>query len=232
MHTLLQDLRFGLRTMLKSRGFALAAMATLALGIGANTAMFSVVYHVLLRPLPFPDPGRLVAIEPMSTRHGPPSPSNFSYPDYRDVRERNRSFTDIAAYNNNDYTLTGTGEPIHVSTEIVSAGFFDVLDVHPALGRGFAREEDAPGHHVIVLSHRLWMRQFHGDSTVLGRTVTVSGRNYTVIGVMPDGFQFPVLSDPIDLWITFSKMSEPDAPGEQPITDQRRAHFLPVIGLL
>jgi len=232
MHTLLQDLRFGLRTMLKSRGFTLAAIATLALGIGANTAMFSVVYNVLLRPLPFPQADRLVSLEQMSTRHGAPVPSNFSYPDYRDTRERNRSFTDIAAYNNNDYTLTGTGEPIHVSTETVSAGFFDILGVHPALGRGFAREEDAPGHHVIVLSHRLWMRQFHGDSTVLGRTVTVSGRNYTVIGVMPDGFQFPVLSDPIDLWITFSKMSEPDAPGEQPITDQRRAHFLPVIGLL
>ncbi|HKD76867.1 MAG TPA: ABC transporter permease, partial [Ktedonobacterales bacterium] len=218
--------------MLKSRGFTLAAIATLALGIGANTAMFSVVYHVLLRPLPFPDPGRLVAIEPMSTRHGPPSPSNFSYPDYRDVRERNRSFTDIAAYNNNDYTLTGTGEPIHVSTEIVSAGFFDVLGVQPALGRSFAREEDAPGHHVIVLSHRLWVRQFQGDRAVLGRTVTLSGRNYTIVGVMPEGFQFPVRSQAIDLWATFSKLSEPDAPGKSVVTEQRGAHFLEVIGRL
>lgn len=232
MHTLLQDLRFGLRTMLKSRGFTLAAIATLALGIGANTAMFSVVYNVLLRPLPFPQADRLVSLEQMSTRHGAPVPSNFSYPDYRDTRERNRSFTDIAAYNNSDYTLTGTGEPIHVSTETVSAGFFDIVSVHPALGRGFAREEDAPGHHVIVLSNSLWMRQFHGDRAVLGRTVTLSGRSYTVIGVMPEGFQFPVLSHPIDLWITFSKMSEPDAPGDQPITDQRGAHFLQVIGRL
>jgi predicted permease len=232
MYTLLQDLRFGLRTMLKSRGFTLAAIATLALGIGANTAMFSVVYHVLLRPLPFPEPEQLVALEPMNTRHGPPSPTNFSYPDYRDVRERNRSFTDIATYNNNDYTLTGTGEPIHVSTEIVSAGFFDVLGVHPALGRGFTREEDAPGHHVIVLSHRLWMRKFHGDRAVLGRTVTLSGRNYTIVGVMPEGFQFPVRSQAIDLWTTFSKLSEPDAPGESAITEQRGAHFLEVIGRL
>src|SRR5215469_4678290 len=188
MHTLLQDLRFGLRTMLKSRGFTLAAIATLALGIGANTAMFSVVYNVLLRSLPFLEADLLVALEQMSTRRGPPMRSNFSYPDYRDVRERSHSFTDVAAYNNNDYTLTGSGEPMHVSTEIVSAGFFDILGVHPALGRGFAREEDAPGHHVIVLSHRLWLRQFHGDSGVLGRTVTLSGRNYTVVGVMPEGF--------------------------------------------
>jgi predicted permease len=191
-----------------------------------------VVYHVLLRPLPFPDPGRLVAIEPMSTWHGPPSPSNFSYPDYRDVRERNQSFTEIATYNNNDYTLTGTGEPIHVSTEIVSAGFFNVLGLQPALGRGFVREEDLPGHHVIVLSHRLWLRQFHGDRNVLGRTVTLSGRNYTIVGVMPEGFQFPVRSQAIDLWTTFSKLSEPDAPGESVVTEQRSAHFLEVIGRL
>jgi predicted permease len=232
MHTLLQDLRFGLRMMLKSRGFTLAAIATLALGIGANTAMFSVVYHVLLRPLPFPEPERLMAVEPMSTRHGPPAPSNFSFPDYRDTRARNVSFTDIAAYNNNDYTLTGTGEPVHVSTEIVSAAFFDVLGVHPTLGRSFAREEDAPGHHVIVLSHRLWMRQFQGDRSVLGRTVTLSGRNYTIVGVMPEGFQFPVRSQAIDLWTTFSKLSEPDAPGDPAITEQRGAHFLEVIGRL
>jgi predicted permease len=232
MHTLLQDLRFGLRTMLKSRGFTLAAIATLALGIGANTAMFSVVYHVLLRPLPFPQADQLVSLEQMSTRHGAPVPSNFSYPDYQDTRERNRSFTDIAAYNNNDYTLSGAGDAIHVSTETVSAGFFDILGVHPALGRGFAREEDGPGHHVLVLSHHLWMRQFHGDTSVLGRTVTLSGRNFTIIGVMPEGFQFPVLSHPIDLWQTFSKFTEPDAPGEQPITEQRGAHFLQVIGRL
>jgi predicted permease len=232
MQSLLQDLRFGIRMMVKSSGFSLAAIATLALGIGANTAMFSVVYHVLLRPLPFPEQGRLVAVEQMNTRLGPPSPSNFSYPDYWDVRERNRSFTDIAAYNNNDYTLTGTGEPIHVSTEIVSAGFFDVLGVQPQLGRGFAREEDAPGHHVIVLSHRLWTRQFQGDRAVLGRTVTLSGRNHTIVGVMPEGFQFPVRSQAIDLWTTYSKLSEPDAPGESVVTEQRGAHFLEVIGRL
>jgi len=228
----MQDLRFGFRTMLKSRGFALVAIATLALGIGANTAMFTVVYNVMLRPLPFPQPESLVAIQALRTRGGPPTPSSFSYPDFRDVRERNRSFTDVAAHNNNDYTLTGVGDPVHVSAEVVSAGFFKILGVQPTLGRGFAFDEDQPGHHVIVLSQQFWARQFNSDRSVLGRAVALSGRSYTVIGVMPEGFQFPVRSHPIDMWTTFSKLSEPDEPGESVITEQRGAHFLEVIGRL
>ena len=232
MHRLMQDLRFGFRTMLKSRGFALVAIATLALGIGANTAMFTVVYNVMLRPLPFPQPESLVAIQALRTRGGPPTPSSFSYPDFRDVRERNRSFTDVAAHNNNDYTLTGVGDPVHVSAEVVSAGFFKILGVQPTLGRGFAFDEDQPGHHVIVLSQQFWARQFNSDRSVLGRAVALSGRSYTVIGVMPEGFQFPVRSHPIDMWTTFSKLSEPEEPGESVITEQRGAHFLEVIGRL
>lgn len=232
MHRLMQDLRFGFRTMLKSRGFALVAIATLALGIGANTAMFTVVYNVMLRPLPFPQPESLVAILALRTRGGPPTPSSFSYPDFRDVRERNRSFTDVAAHNNNDYTLTGVGDPVHVSAEVVSAGFFKILGVQPTLGRGFAFDEDQPGHHVIVLSQQFWARQFNSDRSVLGRAVALSGRSYTVIGVMPEGFQFPVRSHPIDMWTTFSKLSEPEEPGESVITEQRGAHFLEVIGRL
>jgi len=232
MHRVLQDLRFGFRTLLKSRGFALVAIATLALGIGANTAMFSVVYNVLLRPLPFPQPERLVGIEMMTARHGAPMPSSSSYPDFKDVRDRNHSFTDVAAHSNNDYTLTGLGEPLHVSTEVVSAGFFKILEVQPVLGRGFAREEDQPGHHVIVLSHDFWIRRFNSDRGVLGRAVTLSGRSYTVIGVMPEGFQFPVRSRAIDLWTTFSKLTEPDEPGESVVTEQRGAHFLELIGRL
>jgi len=124
MGRLVQDLRFGFRTMLKSQGFAFVAIATLALGIGANTAMFTVVYNVLLRPLPFPEPDRIVGIELMTMRHGELMPSSSSYPDFRDVRTRSHSFTDVAAHTNNDYTLTGVGEPVHVSTENVSAGIF------------------------------------------------------------------------------------------------------------
>ncbi|HWY70101.1 MAG TPA: ABC transporter permease, partial [Terriglobales bacterium] len=232
MGRLLQDLRFGFRTILKSRGFALVAIATLALGIGANTAMFTVVYNVLLRPLPFPEPEGLVAVETLNIRGGVPTPSSFSYPDFRDVRDRNRSFTDVATHTNNDYTLTGVGEPVHVSTEIASAGFFNVLGVQPTLGRSFARDEDQPGHHVIVLSHQFWARQFNSDHGVMGRFVTLSGRSYTIIGVMPEGFQFPIRSRAIDLWTTFSKLSEPDEPGESVVTEQRGAHFLEVIGRL
>lgn len=232
MGRLAQDLRFGFRTMLKSQGFAFVAVATLALGIGANTAMFSVVYNVLLRPLPFPEPERIVGIELMTMRHGALMPSSSSYPDFRDVRARSHSFTDVAAHANNDYTLTGVGEPLHVSTENVSAGFFNILGVQPTLGRGFAADEDQPGHHVIVLSHEFWSRQFNSDRGVLGRAVTLSGRAYTIVGVMPEGFQFPIRSRAIDLWTTFSKLSEPDAPGESVVTEQRGAHFLEVIGRL
>jgi len=232
MNRVLQDLRFGFRTILKSRGFALVAIATLALGIGANTAMFTVVYNVLLRPLPFPEPERLVAVETMNTRGGAPTPSSFSYPDFRDVRDRNRSFTGVAAHTSNDYTLTGVGDPVHVSTEIVSAGFFDVLGVQPMLGRGFSRDEDQPGHHMIVLSQQFWARQFNSDRSVVGHLVTLSGRSYTIIGVMPEGFQFPIRSRAIDLWTTFSKLSEPDEPGDSVVTEQRGAHFLEVIGRL
>lgn len=232
MHRILQDLRFGFRTILKSRGFAIVAIATLALGIGANTAMFTVVYNVLLRPLPFPEPERLVAVETLNTRGGVPTPSSFSYPDFRDVRDRNRSFTDVAAHTSNDYTLTGVGEPVHVSTEIVSAGFFNILGVQPMLGRGFARDEDQPGHHMIVLSQQFWARQFNSDRSVLGRMVTLSGRSYTIIGVMPQGFQFPIRSRAIDLWTTFSKLAEPDEAGDSVVTEQRGAHFLEVIGRL
>ena len=133
-------------------------------------------------------------------------PSSSSYPDFRDVREHSHSFTDVAAHTNNDYTLTGVGEPVHVSTEIVSAGFFNILAVQPMLGRGFARDEDQPGHHVIVLSHDFWARQFNSDRGILGHSVTLSGRSYTILGVMPQGFQFPIRSHAIDLWTTFSKL--------------------------
>ena len=232
METLLQDIRFGLRTMMKSRGFTLVAIATLALGIGANTAMFSVVYSVMLRPLPFPEPQRIISLEALSARRGIPEPSAFSYPDFRDVQSRNRSFTDIAAYQGNDYTLTGNGEPIHVSAERVSSGFFGILGVRPLLGRVFLHGEDEPGHHVIVLSHDFWARSFNSDPSVIGRAVTLTGRAYTIVGVMPEGVQFPVQSHPLDLWVTFSQMAEPDEPGAKPVTEQRGAHMLEVLGRL
>jgi putative ABC transport system permease protein len=154
MQTFLQDVRLGLRTMAKSPGFTLVAVLTLALGIGANTAIFSVVNAVLLRALPFPDPGRLVAVHNVNTRTGEVR-SAMSYPDFEDIRKQSGSLEGIAAYDDGTYTLTGIGEPLHLRAGVVSADLFRVLGVIPPLGRTFLREEDNPGARVALLSDRM-----------------------------------------------------------------------------
>lgn len=193
MQTLLQDLRYGFRILWKSPGFTIVAVLTLALGIGANTAIFSIVNGVLLRPLPFASPGQLVSIGGFDTRRALAIPNqSVSYPNFADVRARNHSFTDIAAYQDNEYTLTGAGPSSHVNAEIVSAGIFHLLGTQPAVGRFFLSSEDEPGHLVAVLSDAFWRRHFNADLGVVGRPVNLNGRAFTVVGVMPAGFQFPV----------------------------------------
>src|SRR5258706_2429823 len=230
MGTLLQDVRYGVRMLVKSPGFTAVAIITLALVIAAITAMFSVVNSVLLRPLPFPEPDRLVAVSGLSDRHD--TVSSLSYPDYLDFRERNHTLQDFAVYMSDDLTLLTNGQPLHVKAERVSGGMFDILAVRPQLGRGFRREEDQPGHHVVVLSHAFWRSHFNSDPAIFGQAVTLTGRSYTVVGVMPAGFLFPIRAEANDMWITFSAMSEPDAPGDMPQTAQRGAHYLQSIGRL
>jgi putative ABC transport system permease protein len=181
-----QDLRYAARTLRKQPTFALAAVLTLALGIGANAAMFSVVDGVLLRPLPYDHPERIVSIDeksPDGTRNGGISTSNFL-----DWRAGSTSFAAMAAVRRINMTLVGRDEPVILPGERVSAGYFDVWGTQPAIGRTFRPDEELPGHdHVAVLSHRLWVSQFGADPDLVGRTVTLNNESYTVIGVMPEG---------------------------------------------
>ena len=233
MDTLLQDIRYGIRMLRKSPAFTTVAVITLALGIGANTAIFSIVNAVLLRPLPFPQPDRLMFLTEMVERpSGPMSMSATSYPDFFDWRSQNHGFKGIAAYHDNDFTLTGTGQPLHVSGQTVSAGFFSVLGIEPMLGRGFLPEEEKPGSRVVVLSQSLWQSVYGSDRNIVGRNITVNQQSYQVVGVMPPGFTFPLDADPPKLWRTIAVDAEVTTPGDQPVTQQRGAHFLQAVARL
>ncbi len=233
MQTLFQDFRYGLRILWKSPGFTIVAVLTLALGIGANTAIFSIVNGVLMRPLPFADPGQLVSVAGFDTRHAPAIPNQtVSYPNFADVRARNHSFSDAAAYQDNEYTLTGAGPSVHVIAEIVSTNLFHLLGSQPAVGRGFLSSEDEPGHLVAVLSDAFWRRQFNGDRSVIGQQVNLNGRAFTVVGIMPAGFQFPVRAQSRDIWLTFSRLAMSDDPKDMPVTAMRGNDSLNVIARL
>lgn len=234
METLISDVRFAIRDLLKARVFAMVAIATLALGIGAPTAMFTVIEALLLRPLPFADPGRLVAIGETDLRRdsGALRGDSLSYPDFVDVRTRSRSLEQVAAYHDNELTATGHGDAVHVHGETVSANLLALLGAKPVIGRRFRNEEDLAGHHVAILSDAFWRRHFQARADVVGQTIGLNGRPYTVVGVMPAGFQFPIRSEGRDVWLTFSRESETDTPGDEPNTAQRGAHYLDVTGKL
>jgi predicted permease len=191
METLSQDVRYGVRALLKTRGFTAAAVLALALGIGANSAIFSVINAVLLRPLPYSNPERLVVISETNMQPQvmsdqlPVAPANFV-----DWREQNQVFESIGACANNIFNLTGTGEPERIRGMFATSDMFDTLGVTPMLGRVYRSEEDKPGSaRVVVLSHALWRRQFNSDASVLERAITLNNEPYNVIGVMPAGFQ-------------------------------------------
>jgi len=174
MGTLLQDIRYGARTLGKSPGFAAVAILTLALGIGANTAIFSVVNTVLLRRLPYRDPDRLVWI----TQFIPAQGNTLVFDsDYFAWSRQNQVFESMAAYDSPEFTLTGAGDPERLEAGRVTAGFFAVLGVEPMLGRGFLAEEDRPGGpQVCVLSHELWQRRFGADRSIVGRSITLDDK--------------------------------------------------------
>jgi putative ABC transport system permease protein len=186
---LVQDVRYGLRILARSPGFTAVAVLTLALGIGANTAIFSVVNAVLLRPLPYKDPGRLVQFWSTSARGGG---TLVSPADFAQIAQRGQVFESAALFRLRGRILTGAGEPEPIGTTEVAAGVFQVLGVNPVLGRTFLPAEEQPGRNrVAVLSHPLWQQRFGSDPGVLGKTVLLDEKPYTLIGVMPAGFQFP-----------------------------------------
>jgi len=193
MHTFGQDLRFALRTLLKSPGFAIVAVLCIAIGIGANTTIFSVVQAVLLRPFPYADPDRIVAVHEIQPKNDVDR-AGLSYLDYQDLREQSRSFSQIAAYAERSVTFSGSGaeEPERVMGASVSAGLFPLLGVKPILGSYFREEDDRPGAPgVVLLSHELWKRRFNGDPHIVGKSFLVNATAHTVVGVMPPRFKFP-----------------------------------------
>ena len=198
MNKLFQDLRYGVRMMMKQPAFTLVAVVTLALGIGANTAIFSLVNSILLRPLPFREPDRVVRMLQASPKLGLNS-WGISQADFAAYREQNRSFETIALYNSSETNLTGVGEPERLPVTAVTADFFKVLGVNPLLGRTFVEGEDAPGKNLVcVISYRFWQRRFGGDPNILGKTLSLNNTPTQIVGVMPAEFKMPRLE--IELW--------------------------------
>jgi predicted permease len=204
---LLQDLRYGVKALLKTPLFTTIAIATVALGIGANTAIFSIVNAVLLRPLPYKDPGRLVSLFEQSENG---EVNGVSLPNFLDWRDQNQVFEQMAAYRWQAFNLTSIEDPQLLDGWYVSSDFFPVLGVNPILGRTFLPEEEkADGTRVVLLSYRLWQRQFGGDPNLIGQTVTINAQDYTVVGIIPHDFRlYGSTGDgpmrPIDLWMPVS----------------------------
>ena len=199
MSNWLKDLRYGARLLARAPGFTLIAIATLAIGIGANTAIFSVVNTLLIQRLPYGEPERLVVVWehnlPRDRKNNVASPGNYLH-----WREMNQVFEDIAAVGLTfNLTLTGVGEPVEVPFQYVTANFFPILGVQPAMGRPFTAEEDRPASRVVVISDRLWRSRLNADPEVLSRGITLQSQRYTVVGVMPPGFSF--LDKTVDVWM-------------------------------
>ncbi|MCW5559152.1 MAG: ABC transporter permease, partial [Verrucomicrobiae bacterium] len=205
----MQDLRFALRQLLKNPAFTAVAVLTLALGIGANTAIFSVVNAVLLRPLPYPEPGQLAQLR--MDRPGSSS-SVIGGSTFVEVKAQSQSLARIAAYSGGEMTLTGDGPAERLEAGAVTADFFPLLGVQPALGRNFTEEEDTPnGPKSVLLGHGLWQSRFGSDPGVLGRTITLNQQSYTVVGILPARFQYP---ERFQLWTPLA-LGETGAGGGQ-----------------
>src|SRR6202047_3905040 len=222
LETAWQDLKYAARVLRKSPAFTVFAVVILALGIVANTAIFSIADAVLLRPLPYRDAGRLVMVWEEASTYGfpqdTPAPGNFS-----DWKARNHVFEDVAAYSWDDLNLTGDGNPEQLTADEVSSNLFSVLGVSPAAGRDFRPEDGLPGAAgVAILSHWLWLRKFARDPRIVGREMRLNDERYTVIGVMPRGFLYP--DRKTELWVpwrfTKGKLSD------------HGSHFLNVVARL
>ena len=199
IENLWQDVRFGARMLRRSPGFTAAAVVALALGIGANTAIFSVVNTVLLRPLPYQDSDRLVMVWEDGSLQGFPR-NSVSAANYIDWHAQNQVFEDMAIIGRMNFNLIGEGEPERIDGRRVSASFFPLLGTTPLLGRTFTPEEDRDGaNRVVVMSYGLWQRRFGSDVHITGKSLALNGESYTVVGVMPQSFQFPTPED--ELWV-------------------------------
>ena len=230
IENLAQDIRFALRMLRKSPAFAVTAILMLGLGIGANTAIFSVVNAVLLRPLAFPSPDRLVRID--STIAATGQPGGVSYPDFLDWRKQNTVFQTIAVFHSTGFALSGIDTPVRLEGAMVSSDLFPLLGAPPALGRWFLPEEERPGGaDAVILSHRAWQQYFQSDANIIGRSVQLNNAAFTIVGVMPPAFQFPITPEGIDVWTTVAVDARTSA-GEKSMLAQRGVHYLSAIARL
>lgn len=225
MGTLLQDLKYGARSLWNNPGFTLVALLALALGIGATTAIYTVVDAVLLRPLPFPESQQLVSV--VSLLRG--LPSNTSFPDYLDFAKRTRTLSGISVYTPTHLVLTGGAMPQQIQAVSATPNLFRVLGSTPALGRDFADDEAKPGSHVVIISYGLWQRRYNADPNVIGKTIEVEGEPNTIIGVAAAGLAFPldITKTDTDLYVPF-----PRTEAEATQAKERGSHFLQAVGRL
>jgi putative ABC transport system permease protein len=229
MENFWQDIRYGVRMLLKSPGVSIVATIALALGIGANTAIFSVVNAVLLRPLPFASSEQLMTVWETDRQRGS-NHSSVSYPNFADWQAQNHVFERMSSFHDADFMLTGRGDPARIKGAVVNADIFPLLGASPVIGRTFLPEEDQPGDQgrVVVLSQKFFQSRFNSDAGVLNQMIVLDGKPYTIVGVMPQTFQFPISNEPAELWTTVAE----DGGDRDPITAQRGAHYMAVIGRL
>ena len=222
---MLTDLKYALRMLVKAPSFTFVVIATLALGIGANTAIFSAVNSVLLRPLPFKESERLLMVWSNNLQAGRDQ-GYQSLPDYLDLRDQNKVFEGLAAFTDLSLNLTGTGKPEHLNAYEATANLFPILGVRPFLGRNFLPAEDRPGGpRVAILSYGVWQRSFGADPSIVGRQIMLDGRGYNVIGVMPRDFQFPIQAESAEIWIPLQQ-------DEFPMMRERNGRLIMAIGRL
>ncbi len=223
------NLRYAIRMLFKQPGFTAIAVLTLALGIGANTAIFTVVNAVLLRPLPFKNPDQLVTLSMIDTRGASDALDSVSYPNFVDWRAQNRVLSHLAVFTSNGLTLTDGREAVHLQALAVSSDLFPMLGVHPQLGRAFLPKEDEPGAHVVLLSHALWQRHFGSDPRIIEKNIILDGTPYQVVGVMPPDFQFPIERTPAEAWTSMAGFRQAQNGGPA-MTEQRGNDFLFAVG--
>ncbi len=227
LDSLLQDIRYGLRTLRKSPGFTAIAVLTLALGIDANTAIFSVVYAVVLRPLPYTHPEQLISVlqaKPQESIRG----TGCSFPDFTEWREQNLVFSELAGAESHELTLTGHGDPSVVTTMVVTPELFSLLDAKPLAGRTFLSEDGQKGAApVVIVSENLWRGRFGADPNIVGSSISLDKRPFTVVGVMPAEFSLRLITQTQDIWIPLVQ-----DPLFGPWMSRRGQHWLPVVGRL
>lgn len=226
--SLFLDLKFAIRQLGRDLGFTFTAVLTVALGIGASSAIFSLVDTVLLRPLPFPNQDRLMWAQQQDRSQPGVAPESLSFPDFFDWRSGNHTFSGLAAYTGGTATLGSAGEPRHLDVMTVSSNFFQVLEVAPILGRNFQPDDEKPGNRVVMLSYSLWQSVFGSASDIAGRTIKLGGIGYAVAGVMPKDFHFPLGNPSPEMWLSVAQ----DAEGKDSKTSQRGFDCLDLVGRL